>query len=286
MTKAGKGADDLPDVQAGRPDIDLTLNMVGVRNYRMPLSLPMPGGICHTVANATLGAELGAHARGTHMSRIAQCLQDLTEPFDWPVALGLMQKMRVELDSHCAALQLRFPLILPKAAPGSSPHSVSGQGCFASLAYDACVCAQLEGKTFRRYMEVDVPVMTVCPCSYAISSNGAAHSQRAKVAMRVAALGTRPMSLALLELIDIAENSASSAVYSVVKRPQEKQITEGAFARPMFVEDVARAAAEALGKVDDIGPDYEVEVASMESIHAHDAVAVYRTSGWRNDFLR
>lgn len=250
----------MEDVQNRTPEVALDIDRVGVRGLRLPLRVrDRSDGTQTTVASADLGVDLGSARKGTHMSRLVEALEDWGESLDRQSVRRLLESVRQRLGARRAWVRFSFPYFVRKSAPA--------RGDAAPLAYDCAVTSELDdsGQTF--WLDLAVPVMTVCPCSKAISSEGA-HSQRALVR-----IGARISGFVWLEeIIDLAEAAGSSAVYTLLKREDEKFVTEQAFARPAFVEDVVRATASAL-EVHPRVTGFTVEVESMESIHNHNAFA-------------
>jgi len=248
------------DIQSGPPDVPIAVDRVGIKNFRLPLTvLDRANGRQHTVADVELSVDLPARFKGTHMSRFVEALSGFTGKLDLESFRSLLADVRSRLSAENAHLTLRFPYFLSKASPISGAPSLMDYACQVS--------GEFEGDTFRQTLGVEVPVMTVCPCSLAISEQGA-HSQRAMVSILCRFTGL----LWLEELIAIAEAAGSSPVYALLKREDEKQVTEQAFANPTFVEDVARRVANALT----VHPKvtwFRVEVESFESIHNHSAFA-------------
>lgn len=178
----------------------------------------------------------------------------------------LVADVRTRLEAQNAHVTMRFPYFMRRASPAS--------GAVSNMDYACTVQGDLTGERFRMTLGVEVPVMTVCPCSLAISDQGA-HSQRTVVRARCRFKGF----MWLEELIAMAEAAGSSPVYSLLKREDEKHVTEAAFANPCFVEDVVRGVAKALEEHPRV-TWYSVDVESFESIHNHCAVAgIERTKG-------
>lgn len=250
----------MEDVQNRTPDVALDIDRVGVRGLRLPLRVrERAGGVQATVASADLGVDLPSARKGTHMSRLVEALEHWDEGLDRQTVRRLLENVRQRLGARRAWVRFSFPYFVRKSAPA--------RGDAAPLAYDCAVTSELDdsGQTFL--LDLAVPVMTVCPCSKAISREGA-HSQRALVR-----IGARIAGLVWLEeIIGLAEAAGSSAVYTLLKREDEKFVTEQAFARPAFVEDVVRATARALEQHPRVTA-FTVEVESMESIHNHNAFA-------------
>ncbi|MFO7597265.1 MAG: GTP cyclohydrolase FolE2, partial [Desulfocurvibacter africanus] len=202
---------------------------------------------------------LPAAFKGTHMSRFVEALENWKEELDYHSFKALLTDIRQRLSARKAYAVFRFPYFLKQASPKS--------GSPGWMSYECTLTGEMAGETMVFTLAVDVPVMTVCPCSLAISDQGA-HSQRAMVRVMARFTGF----LWLEDLIEIAEASASSPVYTLLKREDEKHVTESAFAKPTFVEDVVRGAAQRLDRHPQVNW-YRVEVESFESIHAHSAFA-------------
>jgi GTP cyclohydrolase I len=207
-----------------------------------------------------MGVELPSACKGTHMSRFVEALENWGEEVNYRSVKRLLENVKQRLEAHRAYVLFRFPYFMRKGAPVSGSEGVA--------CYHCCLTGEAEeqGKT-TFILELDVPVMTVCPCSKAISVEGA-HSQRAQVRMRLRLRGFSWLE----EFIDIAEKAASSPVYTSLKREDEKFVTERAFANPTFVEDVVRVVAHDLAHHPQVAA-FRVEVESYESIHCHNAFA-------------
>lgn len=255
---------NLADIQSGPAALGIALDRVGVKGLCFPLRLrDRACGIQTVTAAAALGVDLPASQRGTHMSRFVEVLNAWQEELGCQSMRNLLQNLREKLGSARAWANLEFAYFMRKAAPASAG--------IAGMAYNCSVSAELaEHLSFR--LGIQVPVMTVCPCSQAISTVGA-HSQRALIRMNI-----RIERFVWLEdLILLAESAGSSPVYPLLKRADEKFVTEAAFANPAFVEDVARRVAASLENQPQVLA-FEVEVESMESIHNHNAFAFISSS--------
>lgn len=258
---------ELADIQNHPPSVPLAIHRVGLRHLSLPLRVrqrdtPAPQ---RTVADVSLSVALTAAHKGAHMSRFVELLQGLNEEadgLDQTAVLALMRETCARLHARSAHADFRFPYFLRRPAPAS--------GLSAPVPYQCGLSGELHQENPRRTdltLTVTVPVMTVCPCSKAISREGA-HSQRADIR-----LSLRLKRWVWIEdMVELAEASGSSPLYSLLKRPDEKFVTERAFAHPRFVEDVAREAAAALMVNPDIA-SFVVEVESQESIHPHNAFA-------------
>ena len=259
------------DVQRYPANVPIPVDKVGIRGLSVPLLVRDYGEgqekAQQTVATAELSVQLPAKYKGTHMSRFVEVFQAWAEHSavtDYSAVRKLLQTLCARLEAEQAQVILRFPFFAQKRAPATGRTSMLPVPCVitGSLKNMPDGTQQMEMR-----LGVAVPVMTVCPCSKAISNEGA-HAQRAEVRMEVIQKGF----VDIADLIDIAEQAGSSPVYSLLKRKDEKLVTERSFAKPMFVEDVVRAAAEKLAQLPAVA-HYSVEVESMESIHAHNAFA-------------
>lgn len=251
---------NLADVQSMQPETPIQIDCTGVRGLKRHILLrDKTNGEQLTVATVDLGVDLAPALKGTHMSRLVQTLNIWNEKLDYQSLAKLLGDLKERLQARRAWAAFKFTYLIKKHAPTGSGAGIMG--------YECSITSELSesGQTFL--LGLEVPVMTVCPCSKAISEEGA-HSQRALIKMRI-----RIVNFVWLEdFIELAEQSASSAVYPFLKRPDEKFVTENAFARPVFVEDVARTVAANLARHPDI-LWYDVDVESMESIHNHNAFA-------------
>ena len=251
----------MEDVQNSPAPVALSIDRVGVKGLKLPLLVrDRAQGSQHTVADVDISVDLPAAFKGTHMSRFVQALGNWNEELDYAAMKRLLEDVRERLHARRAHIVFRFPYFVQKNAPATS--------CPGILPYACRLTGELpeEGKP-AFLLEVTVPVMTVCPCSKAISREGA-HSQRAEVRMAVRMRGFSWIE----DFIEIAEASGSSPVYSLLKREDEKYVTEHAFAQPTFVEDVVRNVAQRLTEHEHVRW-FRVEVESMESIHSHNAFA-------------
>ena len=250
----------MEDVQSHAPLVALNIDRVGVRELRLPLLVrDRTKGTQQTVASVDLGVDLPSAFKGTHMSRFVETLEEWNAEISYQSVRRLLLDIKQRLEARRAYARFCFPYFIKKSAPAS--------GIPALVSYQCRLTGELDDEGQHFCLEVDVPVMTVCPCSKAISDEGA-HSQRAMVRMNL-----RMKVFSWLEdFIDIAEASGSSAVYTLLKREDEKFVTEQAFAHPTFVEDVVRNVAQRLSEHGQV-EWFSVEVESMESIHNHNAFA-------------
>lgn len=248
------------DVQSGPADVALAIDRVGVKDLAIPLAVrDRARGRQQTVARVDLGVDLPAEFKGTHMSRFLEALRDMQTTLDFDSCRNLLLDLRDRLQAKSSHLCFSFPYFMEHGAPVTGSLALVDYACFLR--------GLLDKNSVRLFLGVDVPVMTVCPCSKAIADEGA-HSQRAMVRIEAECQGM----LWLEDLIAIGQESGSSPVYALLKREDEKFVTERAFANPTFVEDVVRNAALRLAKHPRIR-GYRVEVESFESIHNHSAYA-------------
>jgi GTP cyclohydrolase I len=253
----------MEDVQSSPADVPMPIDSVGVRNLRLPLTVSRrEGGAVHTTALVELGVDLPAHFKGTHMSRFIEVLENRQEELSYKSIKRLLEDILERFDAGRARVCFEFPFFLPRPSPVSKSGGIQSYRCRIS----GDLSRSGNGKP-EFFVEVAVPVMTVCPCSKAVSREGA-HSQRTEVRMALQLRGFCPLE----EFIEMAENAGSSPTYPLLKREDEKFVTESAFAKPCFVEDVVRNAAERLAVHPHVA-GFRVVAESFESIHAHNAYA-------------
>ncbi|MEP6740083.1 MAG: GTP cyclohydrolase FolE2 [Caldimonas sp.] len=249
----------IPDTQSANDDRKIAIQRVGIRGVRYPLQLKIEGTVLSTVAEWSLDVALPAEKKGTHMSRFVAWLDAIDEPLDASTLRRLAARMLALLGADAGRVEAAFPFFLRKRAPVSGVESL--------LEYQGRLIAEAKTGSVTVWAEVVVPVKSLCPCSKEISDYGA-HNQRSHVTIRVELLG----EISWLELVRLAEDSASSEIWSSLKRADEKWITERAYENPKFVEDMVRDVALKLNADPRIGR-YVVDVENFESIHAHSAVA-------------
>ena len=261
----------IPDTQSARDERHLAIQRVGIKDVRYPLHLKVAGAVQATTAMWDLDVALPAEKKGTHMSRFVAWLNDLTA-LDAPLDASLLRERLAEMLGRLGAVEgrveARFSFFLRKRAPVSGVQSLLDyQGRWIAETRDGSA-AQAAGKPSTAvWAEVAVPVKSLCPCSKEISDYGA-HNQRSTVTIRAEIKAPVEWH----ELVRFAEDNASSEVWALLKRPDEKWITERAYENPKFVEDLVRDVALALNADPRIGR-YCVEVENHESIHNHAAYA-------------
>ena len=248
------------DVQNLPDDRNVPIQKVGVKGVRAPITLrDRANAVQHTTARVNLYADLPKHFKGTHMSRFIEVFNAHREQLSMQGFLAMLGELRKSLEAQTAYADLHFPYFIEKAAP------ISGQKSW--LGYDCSYLGKVSEKGKEFDVAVSVPVQTVCPCSKAISDHGA-HNQRGIVTLTVA-LGP---FFWIEDLVALVEASASSEVFTLIKREDEKYLTERAYENPRFVEDLVREVHRrvvALGKF----PKFSVEAENFESIHDHSAYA-------------
>ncbi len=256
-----KDALHIPDTQSGRDERHLAIQHVGIRDLRYPLQLRIGKAVVPTVALWSLAVALPADRKGTHMSRFVAWLDAQDGPFDAGTLRAEAGRMLERLHASEGRIEASFPFFLRKRAPVSGIESLlEYQGRWIAEARSPAAGATL-------WAEVVVPVKSLCPCSKEIADYGA-HNQRSHVTIRVELLG----EIGWTELVRFAEDSASSEVWPMLKRADEKWVTERAYENPKFVEDLVRDVALRLGADPRIGR-YSVDVENFESIHNHSAFA-------------
>ena len=253
---------DLPDTQGEHDSRNIAIDRVGVRGLRFPVQIrELGGGLQHTVATVSLAVDLPARHKGTHMSRFVETLNSHGSVLDVRHIAGLPSELLRRLPARRAHVEFRFPFFVSKAAPVSRATGL--------MDYQITFEVEATKSRSRFTLHAEVPVATLCPCSKAISDRGA-HNQRGTVRFSVR-FARRPVFIE--ELVRLVEDSASCELYSVLKRPDEKAVTERAYDTPVFVEDVVRNVAERAARHPNIAW-YRVEAENYESIHNHQAFAI------------
>lgn len=257
---------DLPDIQNSQDGRGIEIDQVGVSNVRYPLTLPLrDNGEFHTVANLSMTVSLPHYQKGAHMSRFMIALNEHHKHFTPNSVHIVLEEILALLEAEEAFLSMTFPIFLLRKAPVT--------GIEGMLDYNCEFKAMLTSEGLHdKLIGVRANVASLCPCSKEISAYGA-HNQRSEVQMDV-----RPCDGEFIwfeDLIDIGEYNASCQLYPILKRPDEKYVTERAYDHPKFVEDMVRdVAADLLAMVNEerIAWFY-VSSNNYESIHNHDAFA-------------
>ena len=254
-----KDALHIPDTQSERDERHLAIQRVGVKDVRYPMELRIGKAVLPTVAQWDLDVALPAEQKGTHMSRFVAWLDAIDAPLDATTLRSGFANMLEKLHATEGRIEARFPFFLRKRAPVSGVESL--------LEYQGRWIAETRGGVSAIWAEVVVPVKSLCPCSKEISDYGA-HNQRSHVTIRV----ELKQDIEWIELVRYAEESASSEIWPMLKRADEKWVTERAYENPKFVEDLVRDVALRLNADARVGR-YSVDVENFESIHAHSAFA-------------
>jgi GTP cyclohydrolase I len=250
----------MADVQ-NRPDTRrLKIDQVGVKDIRYPITVRSKNQHeQRTVASVNMYVELPHHHKGTHMSRFIEIISRHRDSISVQSVSAILSDMKQRLDADSAHLELAFPYFIEKLAPVSGAVSLMEYNCLL-------LGTQKNGRPDIT-VGVGVPITTLCPCSKEISDFGA-HNQRGLVTVKV---GFRKFFW-MEDLIRLVETSCSSEVFSLLKRADEKYVTEAAYNNPMFVEDVVREVAVKL-MADDTFTRFSIAAENFESIHNHSAYA-------------
>ncbi len=250
----------MADVQGASDGRNVAIDKVGVKGVRYPITLRQAcGGEQHTIASINLYVSLPKHKKGTHMSRLLEILNRHHRAITPAQIIPILHEVKTRLDAADAHIEMTFPYFIEKAAPVTAAKGLMDYLCTfegTSNGLDDFI------------MGVRAPATSLCPCSKEISAYGA-HNQRCEITAKV-----RTNKLLWIEdLVKIMEGAASAPVYAVLKRPDEKFVTEQAFDNPKFVEDIIRDLAMALDREDRV-TWYHIESENFESIHNHNAYAM------------
>jgi len=258
------------DVASERDERGIAIQRVGVRDIHLPVMIrEKSGGHARVVGVFDASVELPHHERGTHMSRFVKLLSRWSRrAVAMPETAEMLREIRDDFDAYAVRLRLGFTYFLQKLSPASR------EPC--QLDYECCFQAKYQNGAHDFLLGVEVPIVTLCPCSKEISDRGA-HSQRAILRVRFRARDGQIMWLE--DLIPLLEQQGSADIYPVLKRQDEKLVTERAYDNPKFVEDVERDSVLALRALPETAW-FSVECESYESIHNHSA---YAYTEWPND---
>ena len=259
--KTKSASQPIADVQASADLRRIAIDKVGIKDIRHPVRVrDRSDGEQHTVATFNMYVYLPHNFKGTHMSRFVQILNKHEKEIGVESFKDMLTEMAERLESEMGHIEMRFPYFVNKKAPISGVQSL--------LDYDVTFIGEISNGTPRMYIKVVVPVTSLCPCSKEISAYGA-HNQRSHVTVQVRTRGF----IWLEEIIDLVEKEASCELFGLLKRPDEKYVTERAYNNPKFVEDMVRDVAIRLNADERIGA-YIVESENFESIHNHSAYAL------------
>ncbi|MBI1336823.1 MAG: GTP cyclohydrolase I FolE2 [Phycisphaera sp.] len=255
----------MPDVQASIDTRNQAIDKVGVKNITYPITLQCPatGGVQHTVAQVNMYVGLPHYQKGTHMSRFLEVLNKHHTELRSNMIMEVCHDMRERLEAEDAHLELTFPYFIHKKAP------VTGSPGMLDIVVTFEASASAKPKSNDFVMSIKVPATSLCPCSKEISAYGA-HNQRCEMEVKVRFAPGKFMWIE--DLFAVVERCASTQVFAVLKRPDEKWVTEAAYDNPKFVEDIVRDLASALDAEDRI-VWYQVMSENFESIHNHNAYA-------------
>lgn len=250
----------LPDVQSGQDRRNIEIQRVGVKSMTHPVLVASTRGAEPSVASIDMFVMLPAERKGTHMSRFVDVLQNHREPLSMQSVIRLMDSMLERLDASGGFIEIRMPFFVLKTAPVSGVESL--------MDYQLTFTVDKVGSANRFRQKVVVPVTSLCPCSKKVSEYGA-HNQRSHITINAELAG----AMTVEEQIRIAEDASSCEIWTLLKRADEKYVTERAYNNPKFVEDVVRDIALALNR-DERVLAYTVEAENFESIHNHSAYAL------------
>lgn len=250
----------IPDVQSTVDTRRLAIQRVGVKGVRYPVAVRVGSSVQQSVGTWNLYVHLPEQQKGTHMSRFIALLEDNRVPFDANVFRTLLKKMTTLLEADAGRIELTLPYFINKVAPVSGVESL--------MDYEVGFAGEISNGTTEITLTVMVPVTSLCPCSKKISAYGA-HNQRSHITVNALINDDVPVD----ELIANIEAQASCELYGLLKRPDEKYVTERAYDNPKFVEDLVRDVAGMLN-ADDRIVAYTLEAENFESIHNHSAYAL------------
>ncbi len=251
----------IADVQSTPDTRQIAINQVGIKSVRHPVRVAdKSAGVQHTIANFNMYVYLPQHFKGTHMSRFLEILNGYEREISVESFEDMLRQMVVKLEAESGIVEMTFPYFINKTAPVSGVQSL--------MDYEVTFTGEIDKGAYHQTMKVVVPVTSLCPCSKKISDYGA-HNQRSHVTI-TARTNT---FIWIEEVVRMAEEQASCEVYGLLKRPDEKYVTERAYDNPKFVEDMVRDVAAVLNADKRIDA-YVVESENFESIHNHSAYAL------------
>jgi len=250
----------IPDVQSSQDTRKIPIDKVGIKAIKHPIRIKeRNGGEQHTIAEFNMYVDLPHNFKGTHMSRFVQILNEHEREISVDTFRLMLSEMTERLEAQSGHIEMNFPYFINKAAPVTGVKSL--------MDYDLTFIGEIHNGHPTTYVKVVVPVTSLCPCSKKISDRGA-HNQRSHITITA----RLKKFIWIEELIDLVENEASCELYGLLKRPDEKHVTERAYDNPKFVEDTVRDIAARLNAEDRISA-YTLEAENFESIHNHSAYA-------------
>jgi len=251
----------IEDVQSRKDTRQIPINKVGIKDIRHPVRVrDRTMGEQHTVACFNMYVNLPHNFKGTHMSRFVEILNQHEREISVESFKEMLREMAERLEADSGHIEMRFPYFVNKKAPVSGVESL--------MDYDVTFIGEIHKGVDDMTIKVVIPVTSLCPCSKKISDYGA-HNQRSHVTVNA----RLKEFVWVEEIIELVEQEASCELYGLLKRPDEKQVTERAYNNPKFVEDMVRDVAARLNKEDRISA-YVVESENFESIHNHSAYAL------------
>jgi GTP cyclohydrolase IB len=250
----------IADVQSSVDKRNMPINQVGIKNLRLPVGIVSAEGTQQTIADLTMTVALPEEQKGTHMSRFVELIQTQQCNIDFNGLRQLTEAMLQKLDATAGKISINFPFFRKKKAPVT--------GIASLLDYQVTLCGEIKGDDYLQSMQVIVPITSLCPCSKEISAYGA-HNQRSHVTVTLSCHD----QINIEDIIDIIEQQASCQLYALLKRPDEKYVTEYAYDNPKFVEDMVRDIATTLKNNEKV-TTFTVESENFESIHNHSAYAL------------
>ena len=261
MNKAAPIISNIPDIQSSKDTRHISIDKVGIKDIKHPVVVKdRSGREQHTVANFNMYVNLPDQYKGTHMSRFVEILNNHEYEITVKSFKRMIEEMTELLNAESGNVEMTFPYFVNKAAPVSGVESL--------MDYVVSFIGKIENAKPEVLVKVEVPVTSLCPCSKNISDYGA-HNQRS----RITACVEMNDFIWIEELLEVIEKVASCELYGLLKRPDEKYVTEKAYDNPKFVEDLVRDIAVEFNNDDRIAA-YTVESENFESIHNHSAYAM------------
>ncbi len=261
VAKKPTQVEDMVDVQSTQDHRAIAIDKVGIKDIRHPVQVKdRSGSIQHTVATFNMYVALPHDFKGTHMSRFVEILNNHEHEITVESFKSMLAEMTEMLDAEIGHIEMTFQYFINKTAPASGVESL--------MDYEVTLIGERKDGKNMITVQAVVPVTSLCPCSKKISDRGA-HNQRSHVTVAV----ETEEFIWIEELIDIVEAQASSELYGLLKRPDEKVVTERAYDNPKFVEDMVRDVA-AVFNADERVIAYSVASENFESIHNHSAYAL------------
>ena len=254
----------LADIQASKSEFDYPIERVGITDFKLPIYIDRKdGGIQHTVAEINVFVDLKADNKGINMSRLPIGLQKFSnQKLNANVIENIAEYIINKLEAKQCQIIYKFPYFSTKIAPVSKEPGIIHNNVIFDLTKD--------NQNSEFWMTIDTNVTSLCPCSKEISSYSA-HNQRSSI--KISVHPKKGQFVWIEHIVEVAEENCSCPIYGVLKRVDEKQVTEQAYENPKFVEDIVRGCYSRLIKVDEL-EDFRIEVNNFESIHQHNATAI------------